>query len=237
MNDPRPDEYAELDSTALAATLRAGEASPAEVESAARESLTRAHTELNALTRPLFEPALSHDPHGPLAGVPFVIKDSGPVARGVPFTLGSRALRGASAAVDQEVMARFRKAGLVTLGRSTAPELGLSFATESVLYGPTRNPWDPGLGVGGSSGGSPALVSGGSCAPHRGFAYGAWRVPPYLLWRVSGSTPTPSADSTPCRADLRFRKGTRTHRRGLRGTRAHQRSRSRTRPRTGPHRL
>ncbi|WP_087102005.1 amidase [Nocardiopsis sp. JB363] len=158
--------------------LRAGEVSAAEVESAARESLTRAHTELNALTRPLFEPALSHDPGGPLAGVPFVIKDSGPVARGVPFTLGSRALRGASAAVDQEVMARFRKVGLVALGQSTAPELGLSFATESALYGPTRNPWDPGRGVGGSSGGSAALVAAGAVPfAHGNDGGGSIRVP------------------------------------------------------------
>ena len=148
------------------------------MEFAARESLARAHTELNALTRPLFEPALSHDPDGPLSGVPFVIKDSGPVARGVPFTLGSRALRGATASADQEVMARFRKAGLVALGQSTAPELGLSFATESAMYGPTRNPWDLERGVGGSSGGAAALVAAGAVPfAHGNDGGGSIRVP------------------------------------------------------------
>src|SRR5205814_1680152 len=50
-------------------------------------------------------------------------------------------------------------AGLVTLGQTTAPEFGLSFATESKRYGITRNPWAPDRGVGGSSGGAAALVA------------------------------------------------------------------------------
>ncbi|MGW5877290.1 amidase [Nocardiopsis terrae] len=171
-------EYANLDATALAAALRAGEVTPDEVEAVARRCLAAADADLNALTRPLFEPGLSHDPDGPLAGVPFVVKDSGPVARGVPFTLGSRALHGAVGAVDQEVMARFRSAGLVALGQSTAPELGLSFATESSAYGVTRNPWDLGRGVGGSSGGSAALVAAGAVPfAHGNDGGGSLRVP------------------------------------------------------------
>lgn len=151
---------------------------PDEVETVARACLAKAGTDLNALTRPLFEPGLAHDPDGPLAGVPFVIKDSGPVARGVPFSLGSRALYGAVAAVDQDVMARFRAAGLVALGQSTAPELGLSFATESAAYGLTRNPWDTGRGVGGSSGGSAALVAAGAVPfAHGNDGGGSIRVP------------------------------------------------------------
>lgn len=173
-----PHEYANLDATALAAVLRSGEVSPDEVETVARVCLAKADTDLNALTRPLFEPGLAHDPDGPLAGVPFVIKDSGPVARGVPFSLGSRALYGAVAAADQDVMARFRAAGLVALGQSTAPELGLSFATESLAYGLTRNPWDTGRGVGGSSGGSAALVAAGAVPfAHGNDGGGSIRVP------------------------------------------------------------
>lgn len=87
-------EYADLDATALAAALRSGEVSSGEVETVARECLAKADADLNALTRPPFEPGLSHDPEGPLAGVPFVVKDSGPVAKGVPFSLGNRACAG-----------------------------------------------------------------------------------------------------------------------------------------------
>jgi amidase len=81
------------------------------------------------LARPLFDPALGYNADGPFAGV--------------PFSLGSRAIRGAVAREDHDLMARFRAAGLVALGQRTAPEFGLSFATEPVKHGPTRNPWGP----------------------------------------------------------------------------------------------
>src|SRR5262249_35591647 len=144
------DEYASLDAVGLRALIRSGEVTATEVETVAREAIERVNTDLNALTLPLFEPALEHAPDGPLAGVPFVIKDSGPFARGVPFAFGSRSIRGAVALLDHDMMTRFRAAGLVTLGQTTTPELGLSFATEPVRYGPTRNPWALDRGVGGS---------------------------------------------------------------------------------------
>jgi amidase len=152
--------------------------SAAEVEELAREALESAGAELNALTLPLFTPALEHEPDGPLGGVPFLVKDSGPFARGVPFALGSRSIRGATAMVDHDLMARFRAAGLVTLGQTTAPELGLSYATESALHGATRNPWDLTRGVGGSSGGSAALVAAGAVPlAHGNDGGGSIRIP------------------------------------------------------------
>ncbi|MEE1754631.1 hypothetical protein [Streptomyces sp. SP18CS02] len=72
--------------------IRDREVSAAEVERVARLALERADADLNALTRPLFDPSLAHEPDGPLGGVPCVIKDSGPFAQGVPFTLGSRSI-------------------------------------------------------------------------------------------------------------------------------------------------
>jgi len=171
-------EYASLDAVGLRQLIESGQVTAAEVADVARDALDLAHAELNALTLPLFSPALDAEPGGPLAGVPFVIKDSGPFARGVPFALGSRSVRGAVAMVDHELMARFRAAGLVTLGQTTAPELGLSFATESARYGVTRNPWAPDRGVGGSSGGSAALVAAGAVPlAHGNDGGGSVRVP------------------------------------------------------------
>jgi Amidase len=92
--------------------------------------------------------------------VPYLIKDSGPMAKGVPFFLGSRAVQGAVAPYDTDLMTRFRAAGLATLGLTTVPELVISFSTESLRYEPTRNPRDLERGVGGSSGGAAALVAG-----------------------------------------------------------------------------
>jgi Asp-tRNA(Asn)/Glu-tRNA(Gln) amidotransferase A subunit family amidase len=98
-----PHEYASFDAVGLAGLIRSGEVTAAEVEAGARRVLEDAHADLNALTMPPFEPALDHETTGPFAGVPFVIKDSGPFARGVPFALGSRAVRGAVAMVDHDL--------------------------------------------------------------------------------------------------------------------------------------
>jgi amidase len=196
LNVVEPHEYASLDAVGLRDLIRKREVNAAEVEDIARRALDDIHADLNALTLPLFEPALDHEPGGPLGGVPFVIKDSGPFARGVPFTIGSRAIRGAVAMVDHDLMTRFRAAGLVALGQTTTPELGLSFATESVRYGPTRNPWAPDRGVGGSSGGSAALVAAGAVPlAHGNDGAGSLRIPASCCGLVGLK---PSRGRTPC---------------------------------------
>ena len=173
-----PFEYAQLDAVALRGLLAAREVTPAEVEHAARLAISAVEPDLNALARPLFDDALPSDPAGSLAAIPFLIKDSGPIARGVGFALGSRAVRGAVAAHDHPLMARFRAAGLSTIGQTTAPEFALSFATESALYGITRNPWALGRGVGGSSGGAAALVAAGAVPiAHANDGAGSIRIP------------------------------------------------------------
>ena len=171
-------EYSALDAVGLSGAIRSGEVSPAEVEELARRAVAEVNTDLNALARPLFDPALTHDGSGSLAGVPFLIKDSGPFAQGVQFALGSRSIQGVAAQADHELMVRFRAAGLVAIGQSTAPEFGLNFATEPVRTGPTRNPWDLSRGVGGSSGGAAALVAAGAVPlAHANDAAGSIRVP------------------------------------------------------------
>ena len=171
-------EYASYDAIGLRDLLRAGEVTAAEVEEVAREALVAADAEVNGLALPLFSPALDHAADGPLAGVPFLIKDSGPMAQGVPFGIGSRSLQGIRARHDSDLMTRFRAAGLATLGLTTVPELAISFATESRQARPTRNPWDPERGVGGSSGGAAALVAAGAVPiAHGNDGAGSIRIP------------------------------------------------------------
>jgi amidase len=193
------DEYAGYDAVGLRALMASGEVSAAEVEDTARRALDAADEVVNGLAIPLFPAALDHAGDGPFSGVPFLIKDSGPMAEGVPFFCGSRSIPGIRARHDHDLMARFRAAGLATLGLTTTPELGISFATESLKYGPTRNPWDPERGVGGSSGGAAALVAAGAVpVAHGNDGAGSIRIPASCCGLVGLK---PSRGRTPCGPD------------------------------------
>jgi amidase len=83
-------EYAQQDAVGLHDLMRTGAVTAAEVQLVARQALEVANAELNGLAMPLFSAALEHAAEGPLGGVPFLIKDV-PMARGVPFCIGSGA--------------------------------------------------------------------------------------------------------------------------------------------------
>ncbi len=173
----RVDEYAEYDGSGLRELIRRGEIEAGELAEVARTAVDSV-SELNALAYPLFDEPIPYDVDGPLAGVPFLMKDDGPFAAGRPFTVGSRLLEGAVADGDSLVTERARAAGLAILGASATPEFCISFATESLLRGPTRNPWDPERGTGGSSGGSAALVAARAVPwAHASDGAGSIRVP------------------------------------------------------------
>jgi amidase len=120
----------------------------------------------------------------PFAGVPFLLKDLGLAAVGLPSLMGSR-LFGSLAGgpvqwdVDAELVKRYRAAGLVIFGRSATPELGISASTEARVYGrPTRNPWNLERSAGGSSGGAAAAVAGGLMPiAHASDGAGSIRIP------------------------------------------------------------
>jgi len=98
---------------------------------------------------------------GPLAGVPFGVKDLEDCA-GMPTTRGSRWFAdGPAKTFDSIHVARLRAAGAIPIGKTAAPEFGAWAYTASPLLGVTRNPWDLGRTPGGSSGGSSAAVSSG----------------------------------------------------------------------------
>ena len=100
-------------------------------------------------------------PTGPFAGVPFLVKDLIVEREGLPFTEGSRFLRGGVGAFTSELVTRLERAGLIILGQTNAPEFGMVPACEPWLHGPTRNPWDLERSTSGSSGGSAAAVASG----------------------------------------------------------------------------
>lgn len=112
----------------------------------------------------------------PLLGVPIAVKDDTDVA-GELTTYGSTA-HGPAAAADAEVIRRLRAAGAVILGKTSVPEMMIWPFTETLTYGATRNPWNPGFAPGGSSGGSGAAVAAGLAAMALGSdGMGSIRIP------------------------------------------------------------
>lgn len=172
-----------LDATAQAELVRTGEASAAELVEAA-VARAEATGDLNAVIHPRYERAVEEAgrplPDGPFTGVPFVLKDLDGSAEGMPLHLGTKVLRdaGYTATGDDTLTARFRQAGLVVIGKTNTPELGLVPSTEPEAYGPTRNPWDTTRTAGGSSGGSAAAVAAGVVPMgHAGDGGGSIRIP------------------------------------------------------------
>jgi amidase len=178
------ESLARLDATAQAELIRAGEAGPLELVDAAIERIESLNPQLNAVIHPLFEGAREAAggelSAGPFRGVPFLLKDIGASFAGQPLHMGMQALKdvGFRAPVDTYLAERFRAAGLVCVGKTNTPELGILPTTEPAAYGPTRNPWDLSRSAGGSSGGSAAAVAAGMVPiAHANDGGGSIRIP------------------------------------------------------------
>lgn len=98
---------------------------------------------------------------GPLAGVPIAIKDN-ICTSDLPTTCASRMLANYRPSWDATVVARLRDAGAVLVGKTNLDEFGMGSTNEFSASGATRNPWDPRVVAGGSSGGSAAVVACGA---------------------------------------------------------------------------
>jgi aspartyl-tRNA(Asn)/glutamyl-tRNA(Gln) amidotransferase subunit A len=98
--------------------------------------------------------------HSRLDGIPISVKDNLHVA-GFPTTWGSRALQDYRPVKDELPIGRLRRAGMIVIGKTNAPELTLEGYTRNDLFGVTRNPWNTDLTPGGSSGGAAASVAAG----------------------------------------------------------------------------
>ena len=158
-------DYQDYDALGLAGLVRAGQASAEELLEEALARIEASNASLNAVTihaadraRRAIEAGL---PEGPFTGVPMLLKDLYQACAGLPVTNGSRFSDPAPASYDSNLAARYKRAGLVILGRTNASEFGLTTTTESRRHGPARNPWNPDYSTGGSSGGAAAAVAAG----------------------------------------------------------------------------
>ncbi|MGJ0120047.1 amidase [Williamsia sp. MIQD14] len=160
----RHDEYVEHDAVGLADLVARGEVTAAELLEAAIARADAVEPSLNSITVRQDDAArdrASGPLAGPLAGVPFLVKDLYQSQRGVVSNNGSRSCANAVAAEDDTVVTRWLDAGLVIFGRTNTPEFGAKGTTEPEAFGAAHNPWDLAHTPGGSSGGSAAAVAAG----------------------------------------------------------------------------
>lgn len=155
----------------LAAAVRRRELSPTEVLEFFLARIERLNPTLNAFTAMRIDAARAEaraleariargeDP-GPLAGVPFGVKDEQDVA-GMVTTYGSVPFRDHVVERDGTLVARLKAAGAIPVGKTNLPEFGSTAFTKNRLFGVTRNPWNLERTPGGSSGGSSAAVAAG----------------------------------------------------------------------------
>ncbi len=152
------DEYQGHDAVGLAALVREGQVSAAELLAAARTRAEAVNDRINAIVVDVEPPAAGD---GPFAGVPFLLKDLGHDLAGYPTSGGSRSLSTTPAVQNAAVVQRWLDAGLVVFGKTNTPEFGAKGVTEPHLFGPARNPWNTDHTPGGSSGGAAAAVAAG----------------------------------------------------------------------------
>jgi amidase len=154
---------------AFAELVRERKAAPRELVELCLARIEAVDPRLNAFRVTLDERALAEADGldgaraaGPLAGVPFAVKDDIALA-GQIATKGTRVLaqHGTPATADAEPIRRLRAAGAIPIGITNVPELMIFPWTATAANGITRNPWDPARTPGGSSGGSAAAVAAG----------------------------------------------------------------------------
>ncbi len=155
----------------LAALVRTKQASPVEIVEAVLARIEAVNPHLNAFCLIAHDVArraareaeiavMKGEPVGALHGVPVSVKDV-IFTRGLRTTGGSRLFADAVPEEDAVAVGRLRAAGAVLLGKTNTSELGHKAVTENPLFGVSRNPWNPALTPGGSSGGAGAAVATG----------------------------------------------------------------------------
>src|SRR5258705_1911418 len=165
------DDLGWLSALDLTRLIRGKEVSPVEVMTALLARIDAVNPALNAYCTVAAEEAsdlasaaeigvLTGEELGPLHGVPVSIKDL-LFTRRMRTTAGSRLLADHVPEEDAVAVERLRASGAIILGKTNTPEFGHKGVTDNPLFGPTRNPWNPALTAGGSSGGAGAAVAAG----------------------------------------------------------------------------
>src|SRR2546430_6614886 len=185
----------DLSATELRRLIGAREVSPVEVLDACLARLERYNPTLNAVVtvnerarddaRDLERRLQKGEKPGLLCGLPVGIKDVTPV-KGLRTTFGSTLYENFVPAEDALVVQRLRAAGAVILGKTNTPEFAAGGNTFNDVFGRTRNPWNPALSAGGSTGGGCAALAAGVIAPRGGTGPGGSPAHPGAVSRRGG---------------------------------------------------
>lgn len=182
-------DYRRWDAVEMARLVRDGEVTAGELAGTAR-TLIEDLRDLNAVACLAgAEPDAVPGGSGPLAGVPFAVKEllAWP---GLPQSMGSRLMAASPAPGLSRYAARIADSGLNVICSAASSEFGLLGSTESALHGATLNPWGEGLSAGGSSGGSAALVAAGIVPMAHGDDAGGSLRGPAALTGIFGFKPS-----------------------------------------------
>ncbi len=158
-------DYDQYDGFGLAKLVKDGDISSIELCEEAIRRAENLNPKLNAIVTTMYDYARKEAEHpkrdAPFGGVPFLLKDVHHALKGFPMSSGSALLRNYVPDYDAEIVKRFKKAGLIVLGKTNSAEFKLALVTEPRAFGPTRNPWNLDYSCGGSSGGSASAVAAG----------------------------------------------------------------------------
>jgi aspartyl-tRNA(Asn)/glutamyl-tRNA(Gln) amidotransferase subunit A len=177
---------------AIAAAVRDGRATPAQLFADAEARRAATHTgpqSLNAVIWPTAAAPEGALPNGPLAGVPMLLKDNFATLT-LPTTCGSKILDGWVSPFEATASARLREAGALLMGKTNMDEFAMGSSTEHSVYGPSRNPLDRSRAPGGSSGGSAAAVAAGLAPIALGSETGGSVRQPAAFTGIVGVKPT-----------------------------------------------
>ena len=185
----------------LARLIRERAVSPVEVLDAHLAAIAEINAKLNAIVTLAVEQAqdaarrseravAKGEPLGALHGLPVAIKDITPTA-GIRTTFASPLYKDYVPDEDAEVVRRLKAAGAIVLAKTNTPEFACGANTNNVLFGPTRNPWNPSLSPAGSSGGSAVAVATGMVPIAQGTDFGGSIRIPAAFCGIVGIRPTP----------------------------------------------
>lgn len=174
--------YSSFDGLGLAALVAKRKVKPTDLIDAAIARAEEVNPKINAIVFKDYERARDAAngrlPKGVFRGVPFLLKDIGVLAQGMPSRQASHFLPAIPRPQDSYLVQKFKATGLNLFGVTNVPEFGLVASTESKLYGPARNPWNLEHSPGGSSGGAAAAVAAGIVPlAHANDGGGSIRIP------------------------------------------------------------